>query len=154
LGVSGRGTQSPSRSLHFVGAYLTSPAVNLSAASGSVTLEYWRWLNADFYPYDDSAIEVFDGTVWQNVFYVGINAINGNRGGARLRLQGRSSYGLEPSKYRTTARYGPGRRVAPESASALLVTSMPARAETARADERRFQGFTGKRPMSPSKSRK
>ena len=30
--------------------YLTSPSINLSAATGSVTLELWRRLNTDYPP--------------------------------------------------------------------------------------------------------
>ena len=31
--------------------YLTSPAVDVSAAPGQVYLEFWRWLNSDYTPF-------------------------------------------------------------------------------------------------------
>jgi hypothetical protein len=48
--------------------YLTSPVIDLSAATGSVTLEYWRWLNTDYPPYESSTIEVFNGTSWVQIY--------------------------------------------------------------------------------------
>jgi hypothetical protein len=50
--------------------YLTSPAINLTAVSGSVTLELWRWLNSDYPPYMNSTIEVYNGSAWTSVFAV------------------------------------------------------------------------------------
>ncbi len=44
--------------------YLTSPAIDLSSASGSVKLTFWRWLNCDFDTYVNASVEVFDGTTW------------------------------------------------------------------------------------------
>jgi hypothetical protein len=50
--------------------YLTSPAIDLSAAPGTVTLSYWRWLNCDMQPFVSATIEVWNGaswiTLWQN----------------------------------------------------------------------------------------
>ncbi|HMR06467.1 MAG TPA: hypothetical protein PKA88_11835, partial [Polyangiaceae bacterium] len=44
--------------------YITSPVINLSAATGSVKLSFWRWLNCDFVPYVTDTIEVYNGTSW------------------------------------------------------------------------------------------
>lgn len=49
--------------------YLTSPAINLSSAGGSVKLTFWRWLNCDAVPYTTDKVEVYDGswhTLWTN----------------------------------------------------------------------------------------
>ncbi|MBI3205639.1 MAG: hypothetical protein HYZ29_29135 [Myxococcales bacterium] len=45
-------------------AYLTSPVVNLSAASGTVKLTFWRWLNCDWDPFVTDTVEVYNGTSW------------------------------------------------------------------------------------------
>src|SRR6185503_12368979 len=44
--------------------YMTSPVINLSAASGSVWLEFWRVLNSDYPNFMDSKVEVWDGSMW------------------------------------------------------------------------------------------
>src|SRR5262249_45803070 len=43
--------------------YLTSPKINLST-TGTVYLEFWRWLNSDYPPYMTNDIEVFNGATW------------------------------------------------------------------------------------------
>lgn len=44
--------------------YLTSPAVDVAAVSGDVTLEFRRWLNSDYTPYMQNVVEVWNGTAW------------------------------------------------------------------------------------------
>jgi hypothetical protein len=49
--------------------YLTSPAINLSSAGGTVHLTFWRWLNCDAVPYTTDTVEVYNGswhTLWTN----------------------------------------------------------------------------------------
>ena len=48
--------------------YLTSPVIDVSAAPGSVYLEFWRFLNSDLPSYQDETIDVFDGNAWVNVW--------------------------------------------------------------------------------------
>jgi hypothetical protein len=48
--------------------YLTSPAFDTSAATGSVILGFYRLLNADFIGNMSDEIDVFDGTTWQTVW--------------------------------------------------------------------------------------
>lgn len=52
-------------------SYLTSPAINLSGAAGSVYLEYWRWLNSGVLPYMVNAVDVYDGSAWVNLWTTG-----------------------------------------------------------------------------------
>jgi hypothetical protein len=49
-------------------AYLTSPAVDVSLASGGLWLSFWRWLESDAPPAMTDTVEVFDGAVWQVVW--------------------------------------------------------------------------------------
>jgi hypothetical protein len=51
--------------------YLTSPAVDVSAAPGQVYLEFWRWLNSDYTPYMQNSIDVWNGSAWVNVWMSG-----------------------------------------------------------------------------------
>lgn len=51
--------------------YLTSPVVDLGGASGAVWLSFYRWLNSDYTPYMQNAVEVFDGSSWQTVWASG-----------------------------------------------------------------------------------
>ena len=55
-------------------SYLTSPVIDLSKVPGPVTLEFWRWLNADYPPYMASTVEVFDGMSWFTVYDVPNNS--------------------------------------------------------------------------------
>ena len=48
--------------------YLTSPSVDVSAASGPLYLEFWRWLNTEFPPYMENSIDVWDGASWVNLW--------------------------------------------------------------------------------------
>jgi len=48
--------------------YMTSPVINLSGASGTVNLTYWRWLNCDWSPFTTHLVEVFNGTSWVTVW--------------------------------------------------------------------------------------
>jgi hypothetical protein len=48
--------------------YLTSPAVNLSAAGGTVYLTFWQWLNSDYPPFITDTVDVWNGSVWINLF--------------------------------------------------------------------------------------
>jgi hypothetical protein len=47
--------------------YATSPAVDVSAAP-AVMLQFYRWLNSDADGWMTSAVDVFDGTSWVNVY--------------------------------------------------------------------------------------
>jgi len=47
--------------------YLTSPPFNTTGTL-PVILEYWRWLNADYLPYMQHVIDVYNGTSWVQVF--------------------------------------------------------------------------------------
>jgi hypothetical protein len=55
--------------------YLTSPAVDVSAAPGKVVLTYYRWLNSDYTPYMRNVVEVFDGAQWVEVWASGTTPI-------------------------------------------------------------------------------
>lgn len=44
--------------------YITSPVINLSAASGTVRLTFWRWLNIDWDPFVTDTVEVYNGSSW------------------------------------------------------------------------------------------
>lgn len=44
--------------------YLTSPTIDTSAATGSVWLGYWRYLNSDYTRFMNNRVEVFDGATW------------------------------------------------------------------------------------------
>ena len=50
--------------------WLTSPAVN-SAGPGPLIFSYWRWLNSDYLPYMQNAVEVFDGSQWVRLWETG-----------------------------------------------------------------------------------
>jgi cysteine-rich repeat protein len=51
--------------------YLESPVIDTSGASGTLVLEYWRWLNSDYTPYMNNVVEVYDGTTWVQVWQSG-----------------------------------------------------------------------------------
>lgn len=51
-------------------AWLTSPAVDTSQAT-TLYFEFYRWLNSDYLPYMQNAVEVFDGTKWVNLWITG-----------------------------------------------------------------------------------
>jgi hypothetical protein len=44
--------------------YLTSPVVNTLAVQGTLTLQYYRWLNSDYSPYMTNTVEVYNGQTW------------------------------------------------------------------------------------------
>ena len=44
--------------------YMTSPVIDLSGASGTVNLTYWRWLNCDWDPFTTHVVQAFDGSTW------------------------------------------------------------------------------------------
>jgi hypothetical protein len=50
--------------------WLTSPAVN-TANAPSVYFEFYRWLNSDYAPYMQNAVEVWNGTAWVNLYLSG-----------------------------------------------------------------------------------
>jgi hypothetical protein len=54
--------------------YLTSPAIDVSAAPGQVYLEFWRWLNSDYTPFMQNSIDVWNGSAWVNVWLTDIDA--------------------------------------------------------------------------------
>lgn len=43
--------------------YLTSPVINTSAV-GFYMLDFWRWLNTDYYAWMTNSIEVYNGSAW------------------------------------------------------------------------------------------
>jgi len=47
--------------------YLTSPVIDLSTATGTVTLKFWRWFTLDIPPYMLSVLEAYDGVTWQTI---------------------------------------------------------------------------------------
>lgn len=51
----------------FSARYLTSPVIN-TQGSGSLILEFYRWLNSDYPNYMSSTIEVWNGTSWVQIF--------------------------------------------------------------------------------------
>ena len=51
--------------------FLTSPVVNLSGATGTVTLDFYRWLNSDYTPFMQNKVDVFNGSSWQNIWISG-----------------------------------------------------------------------------------
>lgn len=51
--------------------YLTSPPIDLSLAAGAVWLSFYRWLNSDYTPYMQNAVEVWDGSTWVTVWSSG-----------------------------------------------------------------------------------
>lgn len=51
--------------------YLESPSFDTSAAMGDVILSFHRWLNSDFAPYMNNAVEVWDGTSWVTLWESG-----------------------------------------------------------------------------------
>ena len=50
--------------------YLTSPAINANFP-GTLTLEFYRWLNSDYTPYMQNAVEVWNGSAWVTVWQSG-----------------------------------------------------------------------------------
>ena len=60
------GGNTSTNSLHLL-YFLTSPTIDTSVA-GTVTLEYWRWLNSDHLPYMNNVVEVYDGTSWSRLW--------------------------------------------------------------------------------------
>jgi hypothetical protein len=49
-------------------SYLTSPVVNLSSATGTVRLTFWRHLNCDYDPYVIDTVDVYNGTTWITIW--------------------------------------------------------------------------------------
>ena len=64
------GGNAPTASVHGY-YYLTSPVVDASAISGSLWLEFWRWLNSDYTPYMQNTVEVWNGSSWVAVWSSG-----------------------------------------------------------------------------------
>jgi hypothetical protein len=56
--------------------YLTSAPFDTSAATGTVTFGFYRWLNSDFDPYMNNEVDVYDGTMWHTLWTSGTNTIN------------------------------------------------------------------------------
>ena len=50
--------------------WLTSPPINTLGA-GELHLTFWRWLNSDYVPYIENAVQVYDGNSWQNIWTSG-----------------------------------------------------------------------------------
>jgi len=55
--------------------WLESPVFDTSAAGGAVVLSFWRWLNSDYEPWMNNAIQVFDGANWVEVWSSGSDPI-------------------------------------------------------------------------------
>jgi hypothetical protein len=53
--------------------FIVSPVIDTSAAAG-LSLEFQRWLNADYLPFMDNRVEVFDGSCWVRVATYGESA--------------------------------------------------------------------------------
>jgi hypothetical protein len=53
---------------------LTSPALNTSGMTGTVVLNFWRWLNSDYDPYMINKIEVYNGSTWTNIWQSGLSS--------------------------------------------------------------------------------
>ncbi|MRG92364.1 hypothetical protein [Polyangium spumosum] len=51
--------------------WLESPAFDTSGAEGTVVFGFHRWLNSDFAPHMDNAIEVWDGAAWVRLWSSG-----------------------------------------------------------------------------------
>ncbi len=51
--------------------YLTSPPFNTAGAAGAVVLSFYRFLNSDFEPWTTNTIEVWNGTIWVQVWKSG-----------------------------------------------------------------------------------
>lgn len=47
--------------------YLTSPPINTSG-TGNIMLDYWRWLNSDWYAWMVNSIEVYNGASWVTIW--------------------------------------------------------------------------------------
>ncbi|MEZ4297032.1 MAG: MopE-related protein [Polyangiaceae bacterium] len=58
--------------------YLTSLAIDLSAAQGSVALSYFRWLNSDTQPAMVSDIQVWSGSAWLTLWSNADGAVKDN----------------------------------------------------------------------------
>ena len=54
--------------------WLESPTIDLSAATGTAWLQFRRWLNSDYTPYMQNAVEVWDGNSWVQVWVTGSSA--------------------------------------------------------------------------------
>jgi hypothetical protein len=50
--------------------WLTSPAVEVSTKQ-TVYFEFWRWLNSDYLPFMQNAVQVYDGTTWVTLWESG-----------------------------------------------------------------------------------
>jgi len=50
--------------------WLTSPPFNTSGAT-NLKLIFWRWLNSDYTPYMENKVEVYDGSIWVNLWTSG-----------------------------------------------------------------------------------
>jgi hypothetical protein len=66
-GVAGYGIGGNTGTALFAPRYLTSPVINLNV-TGSVMLEFYRWLNSDYPPYSSSTIEVWNGSSWVQLY--------------------------------------------------------------------------------------
>jgi hypothetical protein len=51
--------------------YLESPAFDTSGAQGSVILTYYRWLSSDYDPYMHNRVDVWNGSMWVNLWISG-----------------------------------------------------------------------------------
>jgi hypothetical protein len=51
--------------------YIESSIIDVTAATGELYLTYYRWLNSDYLPYMRNMVEVFDGTMWVEVWTSG-----------------------------------------------------------------------------------
>ncbi|MEZ5046481.1 MAG: M4 family metallopeptidase [Chitinophagaceae bacterium] len=50
--------------------YITSPSINISSLT-TAKLNFWRWLNSDYYPFMQNYIEVYDGSTWHTIWSSG-----------------------------------------------------------------------------------
>lgn len=48
--------------------WLESPAIDLSMVTGTAWLQFRRWLNSDYTPYMQNAVEVWNGNTWVQIW--------------------------------------------------------------------------------------
>ncbi|PHS60623.1 MAG: hypothetical protein COB12_12930, partial [Flavobacterium sp.] len=48
--------------------FLTSPVIDVSSSTGTLSLDFYRWLNSDYTPYMKNIIQVWDGATWQTIW--------------------------------------------------------------------------------------
>jgi hypothetical protein len=70
--IGGNASISSSHGLY----YLTSPVIN-SSGTGNVMLDFWRWLNSDWYSWMWNTVEVYNGSSWVTLWNEPHEFVNG-----------------------------------------------------------------------------